>query len=200
MTSKKIFFAIIIGIALTIVLASLAFYYVEQRLTNRATNLSKLKADIDAIDVRIKEAQSALLQYEDLKFIDDVAADVLPPNKVQSNLVEELYTLSNKANVTIRSISFESPGGAQVKDPSLSQTKPLEGVGGVFTLPASLTYEASTYDRVLKFLTNLEENRRKLQVSRLNITPVKENLPGGGNAERIVGYQGQIELNVYVRP
>lgn len=198
MTPRRVFLIMMSAIILTTVLGAAGFYYIEGRLATRGANLSKLKADVDAIDVRIKEAQSALIQYGDLKFIDTVAADVLPPSKVQSDLVEELYTLSERAGAVIRSISFETPGGS-VGDPSLSQTKPLEGISGVFTLPASVAYEATTYDQVLRFLTNLEENRRKLQVSRLNISPIKETLSGSGS-ERITGYQGQIELNVYVRP
>lgn len=200
MNSKRFFFLIISLVCLTILLSGVGFYFVQQKLNQRATSLSKLKADIDAIDVRIKDSKSALTQYDDLRFIDAIAADVLPPNKVQSDLIEELYELSDRASVTIRSISFESPAGTQVNDPSLTQTKPLEGVKGVFTLPASIAYEADTYSELIKFLSNLEINRRKLQVSRLSVTPTTETIAGGGNATRIVGYQGQIELNVYVRP
>lgn len=200
MTPKRVFFAVIIGVVALIGITGLGFYLVSQQLSKRAVNLSKLKADIDAVDVRIEDAQNALSQYEELRFIDEIANDVLPPDKVQSNLVSELYVLSSSAGVTIRAISFEAPGGTQVNDPSLTQTKALEGVNGVFVLPASIAYETSSYNNFLRFLGNLEENRRKLQVSRLNISPVTENIPGGGNATRITGYQGQIELNVYVRP
>lgn len=200
MNAKKVFYVLLGGIGLSILLGGLAFYWLSGQLSQRATNLSKLKADIDAVDARIAEAQSTLTQYQDLKFIDSIANDVLPPDKVQSNLVEELYTLSSGAGVTVRSISFEAPGGTQVSDPSLTQTKPLEGVAGVFVIPTSIAYETSTYGQFLKFLTNLESNRRKMQISRLSVSPVREAVPGGGNQTRITGYQGQIELNVYVRP
>ena len=200
MNAKRNFFLLIGAIGLGILISALAFYWLNGRLNERATVLSKLKADIDAVDVRIAEAQSTLAQFEDLKFIDAIASDVLPPNKVQSDLVQELYQLSRQAGVTVRSISFEATGGTQVNNPSLSQTKPLDGVSGVFTLPTHISYESGTYNQFLKFLSNLEINRRKLQISRLNVSPIKEPIPGGGGATRIVGYQGQIELNVYVRP
>lgn len=200
MSPKKFFFMLIGAIGLSIVIFGLTFYWLNGRLSSRATVLSKLKADIDAVDARIAEAQSTLIQFEDLKFIDSIASDVLPPEKVQSDLVEELYQLSSRAGVTVRSISFEAPGGGQVANLSLTQTKPLEGVNGVFTLPTSIAYEADTYNQFLRFLSNLEANRRKLQISKLSVSPIKEEVSGGGSSSQIVGYQGQIELNVYVRP
>jgi Tfp pilus assembly protein PilO len=194
------FFVLLIGLVLFIGISAAGFYLTRQQLKQKAANLSTLKADVDAVDDSITDAKNVISQYEELSFIDDIASDVLPPNKVQSDLVEEIYTLANEAGITIRTINFVSPGGTPTTDPSLTQTVQLEGIPGVYSLPTSVSYEASNYNQFVNFLEKLEENRRKLQISRLGINPVRETIQGGGNSTFVSGYQGTLELNVYVRP
>jgi len=188
------------GILLSLVLAATGYYFTRRQLQEKAISLSGLKAAIDATEDSTSDVKNLLQQYEDLSFIDDIASDVLPPEKVQSDLVEQIYTLANEAGVTLRSINFTSPEGTAISDPSLTQTEPLEGIVGVFSLPATITYETSQYNNLISFLRKLEDNRRKLQIAKLGISPVKEPIAGSGSATRITGYAGQLELNVYVRP
>lgn len=200
MTPKKMFFILLGGLLVVLSLSATGFYLTRKQLKQKAANLSVLKADVDAVDDSIEEAKKVLAQYEDLEFIDEIALAVLPPDKVQSNLISEIYTLANEAGVTIRALSFTSPEGTPTTDPSLTQTIKLEGAPGVYSLPTTVTYESSSYNRLVNFLKKLETNRRKLQISRLGISPVRETVTGGGNSTTVTGYQGSLELNVYVRP
>lgn len=200
MTPKKTFFLMLGGVLVVLGLAGFGYYFTRQQLYDKTASLSKVKADVDAIDDSIEDTKNVLAQYEDLSFIDAIASDVLPPEKVQSDLIEQIYTLANEAGVTLRTINFTSPQGTPTTDPSLTQTVPLEGVAGVHSLPVSLSYETDNYSGFIRFLEKLEENRRKLQVGRLGINPVKESVEGGGSTTRVTGYQGTLELNVYVRP
>lgn len=199
MTPKKGFYSLLIGSFVLIALIAAGYYFTRQQLKSKSTDLSHLKAELDVLDERIIGAQKAINQYKELSFIDDVASSVLPPDKIQSNLVGELYALSAESSVSIRSLSFQSSGGQQISDPDLTQTSPLEGVNGVFSLPIDIDYTSGSYNSMLIFLEKLESNRRKFQVSRINISPIIETIPGT-ILTRITGYQGQIQTNVYVRP
>ncbi|HEX9679559.1 MAG TPA: hypothetical protein VGA08_02990 [Candidatus Saccharimonadales bacterium] len=200
MSPKKSFILLLASLLVVLGLTASGFYFAKTQLAKRALSLSQLKADVDAIDIRVQQAQTVLVQYEDLGFIESIAQDVLPPTKVQSNFIGEIYKIGNQADVVLRSITFTTPSGRQVTDPNLTQTTPLDGVSGVFVLSANITYETNAYAKFLNFLTNLEKNRRKLQISNLTINPIKEEIVGTNNSTRIVGYQGQLEVNVYVRP
>lgn len=200
MTPKRMFFVMLGAVVLLLSLASGGYYYTRQQLKEKSVSLSKLKADIDAIDDSVADAKKVLQQYDDLSFIDNIANDVLPPEKIQSDLVEQIYILANEAGVTVRTVTFTSPGGKPTSDPTLTQTVPLEGISGVYALTATLGYESNTYNNLVNFLKKLEGNRRKLQISSIVINPTRESIEGGGNATQVIGYQGSLELNVYIRP
>lgn len=200
MSPKQMFFIILAVLGLLLAGGGLVYHRTRGQLSQKSDSLGELKADIDAIDDSIEDVKNVLAQYDDLAFINEIASDVLPPSKVQSDLVGQLYTLANESGVLIRTLNFVSPEGTPTAEPNLTQTKPLEGVGGVFVLPINLSYETGSYSNFVQFLKKIEANRRKLQISRLGVNPVKDTVEGGGNATQVTGYQGDLEINVYVRP
>lgn len=186
MTPKRAFIMIGAVVALTILGGGTIYYFADQYLSTKAKQISTLKADLEIIEFKISNARKAETELERLSFIKDIADEVLPPEKIQSDVVGELINFARSSNVRLDGINFQ-PTEA-VSAVAISQTKPLEGVPGVNTLPITLTINAE-YENLLAFLENIEGNRRKMQVEKMSLAP--EESTGKINSN--------IEINVYVR-
>lgn len=186
MSSKKAFYLIIATVVLTLLVGGVVYYYADQYLSHKAKEISVLKADLEIVELKIANARKAEQDLEKLGFLSDIVDEVLPPEKIQSNVVAELVSFAADANVRLDSIGFEA---TDIKSTvPVSQTKPLQGVNGVNTLPISLTINGN-YNNLLRFLENIETNRRKMQVDSLSLSP---NIESGG-------ISSSITINVYVR-
>jgi Tfp pilus assembly protein PilO len=186
MGPKKAFFLIVGIVALTIVSGGAVYYMADMYLSKKAQEISVLKADLEIVELKITSARQAQDDLQRLRFIEDITEAVLPPDKIQADLVGELIAFADKANVRLDAISFK-PTDANATVP-ISQTEPLPDVPGVNALPVDLTVNGS-YDNLLRFLTNIETNRRKMQVETLSMSPDEE--------EGTVS--GSMKINVYVR-
>lgn len=186
MTPKKAFIIISGLVALTILGGATVYYFADKYLSTKAKEISTLKAELEIVEFKIANARNAESELERLSFIKEVANDVLPPEKIQSDVVGELIEFARQTNTRLGGINFQpTDAGPAV---ALSQTKPLEGVPGVNTLPITLTVNAR-YEDLLRFLQQLEGNRRKMQVENMTLAP--EESTGRINSN--------IEINVYVR-
>lgn len=186
MTPKKAFIVIIAVVMLIMVGGSTVYYFADQYLSEKAREISVLKADLEIVELKIATARQAESDLEQLSFIQDIADEVLPPEKIQSEVVGELISFAQDSGVRLDGINFQATD-TQATVP-ISQTEPLEGVPGVNTLPITLTANGS-YNGILRFLENLEGNRRKMQVEAMSLAPDNETNTISSN----------IEINVYVR-
>lgn len=186
MSAKKAFIIICSLVLLTLVGGGAVYYFADQYLSRKAHEISVLKADLEIVELKIATARQAETDLERLSFIKDIADEVLPPDKIQSDVVGELVEFARDANVRLDAINFQ-PTDTQAQVP-ISQTEPLQGVPGVNTLPITLTINGS-YNNILEFLKNIETNRRKMQVETMSLSPDAETGRLSSN----------IEVNVYVR-
>jgi Tfp pilus assembly protein PilO len=187
MKSKRMFFVIVAVLLLSIFGGGVIYYFADQYLSKKAQDISQLKAELDVIQLKIDGAIQAEKDLEELNFIKEIANQVLPPEKIQSNIVGDLVKFGEDTGVTVRGISF-TPTSSTGEQLNLSQTKPLDGVPGVNALPMTLSVNGR-YEEILNFLRKLETNRRKMQVDNLMLTPQ----PDGGDIT------ATLIINVYVR-
>lgn len=178
-------------------------------LQNQSRELSALKVESAAIDMK----QSALIQakkdVERYSELDAIARTIVPQDKDQAKTVREIVQIARENNIPIKSISFETSNLGETKGnapvtsgttgeatsgpakPTVSQVKPIPGIAGVFTLPIQVESAGQvSYQDFLGFLESLEKNRRTAHVDTINLEPSED-----GNRLNF-----NLTLNAYVKP
>lgn len=168
MTPKRTFMAMLGVLAITLLAGFGAFYWSSQNLDKSAKDISALKAENDILDIRIAAVDSAQAKLNELSDIRKEIAEILPPEKIQSDIIAQILDIASDNNITLNGISF--PSSADPKDFSLSQTEPLKGVGGVRFTTVTTDFTTS-FNSLLSFLNDIEKNQRLMQISNVNISP-----------------------------
>ncbi len=174
MTPIKMFYLMLGAVALTITFGVVSFTLAEKGLTNRATSIADLKADLEVVQQQSRLFEATKDKVEELSFVNEIAGDFLPEEKSQAEAVAQFKKFAEETGVTIRAIEFT--GGDDVGDPSLSQTSKVEGVEGVRVIELNMTLkEGLSYDQFVRLLEKIESNQRKMQVTNISIIPNSEN-------------------------
>lgn len=174
-TSKKAFKGMLIVIAASAALSIGLFYITDQNLQKRSKEISELRAQEEISQQQITIYEDARKKIDELAYIDELAQEVLPTSKDQANVIAEIRGFGIKSGVSVDTISFNGVT-TQGDNLDLSQTKEFEGVSGVRILPAQLLLAPdASYNSLLQFLERIEQNRRKIQVVGLSLTPNPEN-------------------------
>lgn len=182
---------------LIVLLATIAgsfgvLYISDKLLAGRASDISRLKAEDQALDTNILTANKNQQTLQELAYVNELAKEVLPPEKIQSNLLGEVLANAEDAGIFLSSIAFS--GSIDEKNPQLSQTVELKDVPGVRALQFTVDMSSISYSQLLDFLENLEKNRRKMQVESLTITPELED---DQQSDKV---SANITVNVYIKP
>lgn len=187
MTPKRVYFILLAVLILTVAGSAGAYYYADRLLAQRATEISRLKAEHDIVELKISNARDAEKKIEELAFVAEIAEQVLPPEKLQSNVLGELVKFASDTGVNLQSVAFSPTDAKATSNIANSQTVPLEGVPGVSTLKTTITISRARYDQALSFLEKLESNRRKMQVDSINLSPTDDT------------FSASIVLDIYVK-
>lgn len=158
----------------------------------------KLKAQVlDQQKLGLNKAKKDIAKYSEL---ERQATVIVPQDKDQAAVIRELVNLGKQSKVEISAINFPSSSlGSSSKSSSarksapLTQTQPVSGLKGVYTLPITVQVLNTPvkYDDLIRFLERLEQNRRTSQVSNISIQPVS------GNPENI---NFTLTVNAYIKP
>ena len=171
---KKAFF-IMLGVFVLIILGvGGAFYVINGMLQTRASKVSDLKAEVDILDLRIENSRDAARDFEEFKDIEGVLDSVLPPEKIQNDIIAEILDLSARNSATVGSITFPSSGSGAATDKldfNKSQTVELTDISGVRALEIQLAVTA-TFNNTLSLLEDFEKNQRKMQVVDISLVPL----------------------------
>jgi Tfp pilus assembly protein PilO len=164
MTPSKLNLLLKVGLGLTIVCAGLGLYMADSRLAHVAKETSRLKAEVEVQQKQLTIYEATRTKIEDLSYVDDLADKVLPSTQDQSLVVAEVSQFAVRSNLSVAQISFtEQPSTAK---------KPASAPGGVTVTPLTVQLKAGArYDDLLNFLKQVEQNRRKMQVSDINLSP-----------------------------
>lgn len=209
MTSKRYFYVLLVILILFLASIFGATVGGNMILEKQSAKLAALKME----DESIEQQQTALLQakkdVERFSEIEKITRSVVPQDKDQAKTVREIVKIAGDNYVPIKSISFETstlgeakpagPGSAAPaagstaapKPPTVSQVKPVEGIPGVYSLEIQVGSAGKvSYQNFLKFLENLEKNRRTAHVSGINLEPSEDG--------RTLEFN--LTLNAYVKP
>lgn len=167
-------------------------------LTEKSTELSKLKATSQVtndLQTSLAKDRADIKKYSELNII---AQTIVPQDKDQSETVREIVKIANESGIArLASITFPASqlgANARGTTDSLSQLTPVKGINGVYLLPITVTVNASnpvTYDQFMTFLRKLENNRRTAQISDISIKPDTKN-------QRLLSFS--LVVNEYIKP
>jgi hypothetical protein len=173
---------------------------VDLKLKNRTT-----EAQLSAL--KVAKAEVAAYAY-----FKDVANKVIPSDKNQDQAVVEIFKLADESGIKVEKISFPASelGNPSSSTPSsssttgtpaagaksaVSQAKPVEGIGGLYSLKVTVEPDNEvSYESVIAFLEKLENNRRTAQITRVVLDP------GGSIETGDLAIHLTVELNIFLKP
>lgn len=191
MTPKRVFLAMVGVLLLTIVAVGVVYYFADQSLTARQSSISDLKADIEILDLKVANAKAAESLLDEYRDIQELAPSILPPTKIQSDIVAQLLDIGSENSIELTNFSF--PTSADVSNFDTSQTEPLKGVPGVRFIEISTSF-SSSFDQALNFLESVEENQRIMQVENVAMSP---EVDAEGNPLSV--FTVSVSISVFVR-
>ncbi|PID32483.1 hypothetical protein CR970_00195 [Candidatus Saccharibacteria bacterium] len=214
LTSKKVYFAMVVGVALSVVLLFTVAYLGDQWLRKSSAELHDVRLQsrlVDEQQIALVQANKDIKKYEQL---EQIANAVVPQDKDQARAVREIVKLAGEAEIPLSSITFPSsnlgstskPKATKKKSssktpakkldtaPKVTQVQPVNGISGVYAMEIKIQSDSGTpipYNSLLNFLEKLENNRRTSQVSSINIKPEKD-------SPSLITFL--LTINVYIKP
>lgn len=190
MTPRKMNFGlkIILGVLFGLTIGGL--YFANSKLTNVATSTSDFKAQVELGNQQIAAYEKTQKKVSALDYVDELAAKVLPADEEQSLVVAELSEFALRSRLSVDQITFASTSAKTPK--STSKTTKSAVPKGVLVVPINIKFQAGAkYEYLLDFLKSLENNRRKMQVTNISLTP--------DLTDRTKLSQVSIDINLYAR-
>lgn len=202
MTAKKLFYGLLAGIGLLVIIIALTVFYGNQMLIKQNKKLSDAKVQVANLDLVQSSLVTAKRDIEQYSTIEQIAKTVVPQEKDQARTVREIVKIADELGISISSIGFASSNlGSAAKTKAAAtdagttttQTEKVEGLTGVEKLPITVTSDSNkpvSYKNFLLFLERLEQNRRTSQVADVNIQP---------NADNRNFINFSLKLNAYIK-
>lgn len=216
MNSKRFFF-VMVGVVGIVSIGLIGATVVGQDLlAKRAEKLVGLKLDnrlLDEQQVALVQANKDIQKYAQL---EKISQSIVPQDKDQAQAVREIVKIAADNGINLSNISFPSSSLGQtapkapaqtpsengeaatpapkVTTPPVTQVKPVDGIAGVYVMEINIQQDSSnpvTYDRLIGFLKDLEQNRRTAQVTSVTVQP---------NAQDRNRLTFSLVVNVYIKP
>ena len=189
MTPRKMNLILKVVMLVLIIATGVGLYFANKKLTSTATETSRLKAQVEIGQKQIKTYEATKAKVDSLDYVEELAAKVLPQEQEQSLTVAELSQFALRSRLGVAEITFTD---STTKSKS-SKTKTKTPIPkGVTVIPLTIKFKpGSKYDNLLEFLKAVEENRRKMQVTNISLTP--------DEVDRSSFQNVTVDINLYVR-
>lgn len=216
MTSKKVFYILLGGLAASICLVIVGVVLGDMYLHKQTNKLVDLKLQNKVIE----EQQSSLIQakkdIEKYDELDKIAKQIIPQDKDQAKATREILNIADASGIKLASISYPastlgqapvkattdtSSGGSGTTTPttpsasaSITQVKPVDGLQNVYQYDITVVSDTDapvSYSKLMTFLQKLEQNRRTAQVTQIIIQPDSQN-------RNMLNFN--LTLTLYVKP
>lgn len=193
MTPKRMNRVLKITILLLVVGVSAGVYLADKQLNAIATDTARLRAQVEISDKQLSAYQLTKQKVDSLSYVEELAGKVLPEEQEQSLTVAEISQFALRARLAVEDITFVDTEKTAVTKGKTGDKKTKSTIPkGVSVIPMSIKFQdGSRYDYLLEFLRSVEDNRRKMQVTNISLTPDADN--------RALLKSVTVELNLYVR-
>lgn len=192
MTPKKMNKLLWAGLLLLSVIFLAGLYFANKSFTKLANDTNKLRAETQINQKKLEIYKQSKDKSKSLEHVEDLAQQILPTTHNQSATVAEISQFASRTGLKVADITFDAPSPSAKKNTKKDKnvkTKKLPK--GVEAIPMTLSLrEGARYDNILEFLKILENNRRKMQVTNISLTPSEEN--------RAIFEQVVFRIHVYV--
>ena len=168
MTPKRLFYGLCAVCSLIILGIGAMVYLGNAFLSKEAARIADARADEELVDKRIALKNDLEKTIDDYTELKTLATKFLPDSKNQDDLIAEFYTIADKSNIMVSGLSFTASG---TKVGGQSQTTPLKDAKNVLVFPFTVTNYSASFTQLINFLENLENNRRKLQITQIQLQP-----------------------------
>ncbi|HMS31134.1 MAG TPA: hypothetical protein PJ984_01935 [Candidatus Saccharibacteria bacterium] len=168
-------------------------YFADKQLKSIATDTARLRAQVEIGDKQLTTYQATKQKVDSLSYVQELAGKVLPEQQEQSLTVAEISQFALRARLTVEDITFVDTTKTNTTKTKSTDKKAKSTIPkGVSVIPMSIKFQdGSRYDYLLEFLKSVEDNRRKMQVTNISLTPDVDN--------RALLKSVTVELNLYVR-
>ena len=209
--TPKIFFYVMVGLLVfSIGGGGAALYLANGLLKSRSDAVVELKLQNRELEEQVNAYRVAKKSVEKYSYLNEMIQGALPQDKDQARTVREIFLMAESVGIKIKSVQFPTstlgtrlPGTpAAATTPSaaasaITQAVPVVGLNGVYGIetivtPFSDVKQKVSYDQVIKFLGKIESNRRAMQVSDIEITPIGQNESDG--------ISFTLTLNIFIKP
>lgn len=155
------------------VAALAGLYFANAYLTKTAESTRDLKATIEADQKTLENYQLLKVKVDELKDIKKTASEILPTEEDQAVIIAELSAFAKRSQIETGELSFVDKGSSKAATaPSGAKKSTKNSPKGVSVVPITFTIkDEASYRNVLDFLNLIEENRRKMQVTQVSLTP-----------------------------
>ena len=198
MSAKKVHKYLLLLFVGGLVLSGWIVHYANTQLALTSSALTSLRTDIANLEHKREGLQKAKVILNDNSHTLDTLSKVIPEDKDQARIVEEIYSIASKAGVNIESVGFPAStlGSPAVKavtptvdnstsapktttpPKNVSQATPLKDIPGVQAIDLSIgainskTLPAGSgvrYSEMMSFIRQIERNQRAIQITALGI-------------------------------
>lgn len=178
-----------VSVIVLVGLAAVGFYFGQNWLRTFAVSVSQTVANSKASgnDIQtLKTLQQNLLARQDI--ITKATSIIASGQDYQTQTIHDLDKYAVYADVTISNYSF-----AQTVTPSTPTTNPTQATAGAGSKAVTVTIISPvSYTKLLKFMTAIEGNLPKMQISSINLGRVEG---GDGSSVRT----DQLTIEVYTQ-
>jgi len=165
--TKKQFTTFALLSAMTYMTIGYGMYRIDGIYNERATTVASLRQENKDLLDRVAAANTVASLEDEIEQAEALTASFLPTTKKQSELIAEIEAVANGV-MTLSGINFD----ATAAEPNaLTQTTSSVVVSGVLEFPFDVNGSVENYEDLIVFLQSFEANRRKFQISNINITP-----------------------------
>lgn len=192
MNSKKVFFFMVGLISVLGLMVFISLFVGSNLIKKQSERLVSLKLEnklLDEQQAALTQANKDIAKYSEL---ESIAKQIVPQDKDQARTVREIIQIAEQNNIKIKSVTFTASNlgnktptsqnsGEDNKNqsssqqvPVISQAKPVEGINGVYSVQMDIAPDDSSkysYYQLINFMTDLENNRRTSQITRVKIDP-----------------------------
>jgi Tfp pilus assembly protein PilO len=192
--SRTFFYIFIASCVALCVAIAVVLQSTTTNLKAKTAEIQSVNSDLDLIADRVTENQRLEKTLTDLSDVSVSIKKVLPVEKNQDILLAEIYSLARKNSITLENVGFV---GDSKSPSSTSQTEEIKDAKDIRVYPFSASIKCTDFSRVLTLLEDLEKNRRKAQISSLNVNPVIQQ-PGASTAPGACSGASKVDVNLKI--
>lgn len=169
MTAIKLRAILSVAVVIIIALSIVGFYFGQNWLRTLAVSVSHTVADSQASgnDVQsLKKLQENLLTRQDI--INKANSIIASSESYQNQTIMDLDKYASDAGIAISNYNF-----AQPTTPAATTTTGQPAVSGLTSVTVTVASPLS-YTKLMKFMTSIENNLPKMQISSINLGRVPD--------------------------